>query len=293
MAAGTGAIGAGEGSRGTVSGMIKETAVLGRVARDSARAGSDVLVVGRARAAQTRETKSSPSDFVSASDRDSESAVMDSILKFRSSDGFIGEEGGSRESATGIYWVIDPLDGTTNYLYGRRDYSVSVAAIEAGSLDAAKRLGGTILVGVVSAPALGDVYEASFAGPALRNGKAIAVGEMREVGASLVGTGFSYDVGQRSAQVGVLSQVISRVGDVRRSGSAALDLCAVASGALDAYYEGPVHSWDIAAGLLILRRAGGRAGGTWDEASGTFDVRASGAELWESFNELMDAAASQ
>lgn len=275
---------------GMVDDMVKNTVVLGRVARDSARAGSDVLVVGRARAAQTRETKSSPSDFVSASDRNSETAVMDTILKFRPMDGFIGEEGSSRESASGVYWVIDPLDGTTNYLYGRRDYSVSVAAIEAGSLAAAERLEGVILVGVVSAPALGEVYEASFAGPATCNGKAIGVREASGLAGSVVGTGFSYDSLVRGEQVDVLSRVISRVGDIRRSGSAALDLCAVASGALDAYYEGPVHSWDIAAGLLISRRAGGRAEAKWDEASGTFRVRAAAASLWEPFSELMDGS---
>jgi myo-inositol-1(or 4)-monophosphatase len=225
---------------------------------------------------------------VSAIDREVEESVTRTILRARPDDGLIGEEGTDRESGSGVYWIVDPLDGTTNYLYGRREYSISIAAIEATSSDDARRLHGAPLAGVVSAPGRGEFYEASRGRPARCNGRVLATSREDVLEKALIGTGFSYDAATRVQQAVALTTVLARVGDVRRSGSAALDMCAVAGGQLDAYYEGPNHVWDIAAGVLIVRGAGGHVRVTWDHDSGTCTTRAASATLWDQFNDLLN-----
>jgi myo-inositol-1(or 4)-monophosphatase len=192
------------------------------------------------------ETKSSASDPVSAADRASEKLITDGLAEIRADDGLLGEEGASKASSTGLTWVIDPLDGTVNYLYGRLDWCVSIAVEdEAGAL-----------AGAVHQPRTGITWSAARGEGALRDSGRL--GPLREVApaAALVSTGFSYLPERRAEQADHLSRVLPAVRDIRRGGSAALDLCSVADGTADAYYEHVIQPWDIAAGALIAREAG-------------------------------------
>jgi myo-inositol-1(or 4)-monophosphatase len=192
------------------------------------------------------ETKSSASDPVSAADRASEKLITDCLIEARPGDGLLGEEGAAKSSSTGLTWVIDPLDGTVNYLYGRLDWCVSIAVEdEAGAL-----------AGAVHQPRTGTTWSAVRGEGASRDGERL--GPLREVepAAALVSTGFSYLPERRAEQADYLSHVLPAVRDLRRGGSAALDLCSVADGTADAYYEHVIQPWDIAAGALIAREAG-------------------------------------
>ncbi|MEU0091291.1 inositol monophosphatase family protein [Kribbella sp. NPDC006257] len=191
------------------------------------------------------ETKSSASDPVSAADRASERLITDGLAAALPDDGLVGEEGALKLSLSGVTWVIDPLDGTVNYLYGRPDWAVSIAAEdEAGAL-----------IGVVHQPRTGITWQAVRDGGATRNGVQL---ELRESRDALVSTGFSYLAERRAEQAEYLRHVLPAVRDVRRGGSAALDLCSVADGTSDAYYEHVIQRWDVAAGGLIAREAGAR-----------------------------------
>lgn len=192
------------------------------------------------------ETKTSASDPVSAADRASEKLITDGLAEIRPGDGLLGEEGASKASSTGLTWVIDPLDGTVNYLYGRLDWCVSIAVEdEFGAL-----------AGAVHQPRTGITWSAARGEGAQRNG--VPLGPLREVGpaAALVSTGFSYLPERRAEQAEYLSRVLPAVRDIRRGGSAALDLCSVADGTANAYYEHVIQPWDIAAGALIARESG-------------------------------------
>jgi len=191
--------------------------------------------------------KSSPTDLVTEIDRASEALIVASLLRARPDDGVQGEEGSSRAGSTGITWVIDPLDGTINYLYGIPAYAVSIAA----SVD------GRAVAGVVNNPATGEMFAAAEGEGASLNGVGLRLETMtRPLGEALVGTGFSYDAERRAAQARLLPALLPAVRDIRRAGAAALDLCAVACGRLDAYYEAGLGPWDLAAGEVIAREAG-------------------------------------
>ncbi|MGZ0150349.1 inositol monophosphatase family protein [Kribbella sp. WER1] len=205
------------------------------------------------------ETKSSASDPVSAADRAAEKLIVDGITAARPGDGLLGEEGASRASTSGLTWVIDPLDGTVNYLYGRADWSISIAVEDADGA----------IAGAVHHARTGTTWSATRAGGAYRTDPADVVrreaaplprrlGPSREVRLenALVSTGFSYLPERRAAQAAVLQDVLPAVRDIRRGGSAALDLCSVADGTADAYYEHVIQPWDVAAGALIAREAG-------------------------------------
>ncbi|GAA1555136.1 inositol monophosphatase family protein [Kribbella sancticallisti] len=193
------------------------------------------------------ETKSSASDPVSAADRASEKLITDGLVVARPGDGLLGEEGAAKPSSTGLTWVIDPLDGTVNYLYGRLDWCVSIAVEdESGAL-----------AGAVHQPRTGITWSAARGEGAQRDGVPLG-SPLREVepAAALVSTGFSYLPERRAEQADHLSRVLPAVRDIRRGGSAALDLCSVADGTADAYYEHVIQPWDISAGALIAREAG-------------------------------------
>jgi myo-inositol-1(or 4)-monophosphatase len=192
------------------------------------------------------ETKSSPSDPVSEADLASEKLITDGLTAARPGDGLLGEEGASRETTTGLTWVIDPLDGTVNYLYGRPDWCVSIAAEDADGA----------LVGVVHQPRTGITWTAVRGEGARRDGKTLQRIRDVEPAAALVSTGFSYLAERRAEQAECLRHVLPAVRDLRRGGSAALDLCSVADGTADAYYEHVIQRWDVAAGGLIAREAG-------------------------------------
>ena len=193
-------------------------------------------------------SKSSAIDVVTQMDSQSENHIVSEILKARPGDGIIGEEGSERTSKSGITWVIDPLDGTVNYLYGLPGWNVSIAAKDSQG----------VVVGVVVAPTINSTWSASRGGGAFLNEQAIACNEGVELNRALVATGFAYDVDARPAQLAQLSELLIRIRDIRRNGAAADDLCHVAMGALDGYFEKGLQEWDLAAGGLIATEAGAK-----------------------------------
>lgn len=196
------------------------------------------------------ESKSTPTDPVSEMDRGAERRIIDRVLGARPDDAVLGEEGGERPGTSGIRWVVDPLDGTVNYLYRLPMWGVSIAA----------EVDGVAEVGVVIAP------ELHLASVAIRGGGAwsvngnravrLAVSTCTSLDQALVSTGFNYDAGMRVAQGGVVHGLLGSIRDIRRSGSAVVDFSWVARGCTEAFYEAGLNRWDIAAGALIASEAG-------------------------------------
>jgi myo-inositol-1(or 4)-monophosphatase len=193
------------------------------------------------------DTKSSVTDVVTDADRAVEAFLISELSRLRPSDGIVGEERGqSATSNTGVRWVLDPIDGTVNFMLGFPFYAVSIAA----------EFDGVAIAGCVYGPAADQLFHAVA-------GEGAYLGEQRLRGPrsvpldqSVVATGFGYDPGLRARQGKVVGELLARVGNLRRAGSAALDLCAIAAGWVDLYFEGPLNEWDIAAGALIAAEAG-------------------------------------
>jgi myo-inositol-1(or 4)-monophosphatase len=191
-------------------------------------------------------TKSTATDMVTEVDRDVERLLVDGILAARPHDGILGEEGADVTGTSGHRWIVDPIDGTTNYLYGHPGFAVSIACERDGE----------IVVGVVNDPLHGELYAASRGGGATRNGEPVRCSEETDVAHALVATGFSYEPDRRREQGAVVARIIGEIRDIRRMGAAAVDLCSVASGRVDAYFERGLNAWDLAAGELIASEAG-------------------------------------
>jgi myo-inositol-1(or 4)-monophosphatase len=210
---------------------------------------------GKAGRPEVTSTKSSPTDVVTEMDRAAEALITERLRAQRPGDAVLGEEGG--ESGRGrVRWIIDPLDGTVNYLYGLADWAVSIAA----------EVDGAVVAGVVMAPIRGEVFTAvSGEGAWLLAGDEPPVTLRCNTGVplaqALVATGFGYAATRRAVQGEVVAAVLPRVRDIRRGGSAAVDLCSVAAGRVDAFYERGLNYWDYAAGGLIATEAGARLGG--------------------------------
>jgi myo-inositol-1(or 4)-monophosphatase len=194
------------------------------------------------------ESKSTAIDIATQMDKKAEKFIMESLLAARPDDGIIGEEGSSVESKSGITWVIDPLDGTVNYFYGLPGWNVSIAA---------KDKDGSV-VGVVTAPTINSTWWATRGGGAFYNGHQIHCNDPIALDRALIATGFQYDVAHRTTQMTHLAKLVLLVRDLRRNGAAAVDLCHVAMGALDGYYEAGLKEWDWAAGGLVATEAGAR-----------------------------------
>jgi myo-inositol-1(or 4)-monophosphatase len=191
-------------------------------------------------------TKSTHTDMVTDMDLWAERHITETLIAARPQDAIVGEEGTRREGSSGVHWYVDPIDGTTNYLYGHPGYSVSIGATVDGDL----------AVGVVGDPTLGELFRARRGGGAFRNNVAIMASTRTTLAEALVGTGFGYRADRRRAQAQVLQHVLPEIRDIRRMGGAAIDLCSVACGRLDAYYEYGISSWDIAAGTVIALESG-------------------------------------
>lgn len=206
---------------------------------------------GRAeRGIEVASTKSTATDMVTEFDRASETLIVAGILAARPHDGIIGEEGTDARGTSGVDWLIDPIDGTTNFLYGLPGWGVSIAA----------RTGAGTQVGVVYVPATDELFTATAGGGARLNGAPITCSTNGELALALVATGFSYRADRRAAQAQRVAQLLPRVRDMRRFGAAAPDLCYLAAGRVDAYFEQWLGPWDLAAGELIAREAGCRTG---------------------------------
>jgi myo-inositol-1(or 4)-monophosphatase len=232
------------------------------------------------------QTKSSPTDVVTEMDRRSEALITSRIRAHRPGDAVLGEEGGqttgSPAGAGGgaglpgrVRWVVDPLDGTVNYLYGLPDWAVSIAA----------EVDGAVVAGVVAVPRHGDTFTAvAGRGAWLHRGEAslaLHCTAAVPLGQALVGTGFGYDPARRQVQGEVLAALLPQVRDIRRGGSAAVDLCSVAAGRLDAFYERGLNYWDFAAGGLIAREAGALVGGLAGRAESSSMAVAAGPGLYQ------------
>jgi myo-inositol-1(or 4)-monophosphatase len=185
--------------------------------------------------------------MVSDADREAEAAISELLRRERPDDGLLAEEGAEAASESGRRWVIDPLDGTTNFLYGYPAWCVSVALEDAQGP----------LVGVVHDPLRGETFAARRDGGATLDGAPLRIGSPASLATALVATGFSYSADVRARQADVLRSVLPRVRDIRRGGAAALDLAGVAAGRLDAYFERGLKPWDWCAGTLLVREAGG------------------------------------
>ena len=234
------------------------------------------LLAQRQGAAGTVTYKSSDTDPVSEADKASERLIIEALGVERPDDGLLGEEGADRSGSTGLRWVIDPLDGTVNYLYGMPAWCVSIACEDdKGSV-----------VGVVHQPAAGLTFTARRGAGATCNGNALTVNDPVPLARALVATGFSYDVEQRTRQADVVRAVLPQVRDIRRVGSAALDLCMVAAGMADAYFEATTARWDWAAGALVAAEAGAIVRVTGAE------VVAAGPALFAPLAGAIDAAGS-
>ena len=205
---------------------------------------------GLERARTDLGTKSSATDMVTEVDRACEELIVDGIRAARPDDGILGEEGTSIAGTSGLRWVVDPLDGTTNYIYGHPGFAVSIAVERDRE----------VLVGVVEDTVHGEVFTAVRGVGAKCNGEPVGPTGNTELGSALVATGIGYAAGQRRDQAQALTGVIGRVRDVRRMGAAAVDLCSVACGRVDAYFERGLSPWDLAAGALIAAKPEPRSG---------------------------------
>lgn len=232
------------------------------VAWQAARLAGDMLLAGASQELRV-STKSSRTDVVTQMDTAAERLVVETILEHRPDDGFLGEEGAQRAGSSGVRWIVDPLDGTVNYLYGQPGWGVSVAA----------EVGGVVEVGVIDVPRYAETFVAvRSCGSAVVSDAAVdqlRPRTPRDLAQCLVATGFGYATERRAAQARSLDLVLPRVRDIRRAGAAAVDLCWAAAGRVDCYYERGLNPWDLAAGLLVATEAGLSAGGPpGAEASG-------------------------
>ena len=191
-------------------------------------------------------TKTSTTDMVTDMDRASEALIVKGLAAARPDDAVLGEEGASRPGTSGVRWVIDPLDGTTNYMYGHVGYAVSIAA----------EVHGRAVVGVVADASRDELFTATAGGGARRDGEPITVSGATDLSSALVATGFSYLPERRARQALLLRTLLPAVRDLRRVGAASLDLCSVACGRVDGYYEVGLQPWDLAAGALVAAEAG-------------------------------------
>ncbi|WP_414637634.1 inositol monophosphatase family protein [Actinomycetospora sp.] len=220
-------------------GVAREAAELALAVRDR--------VVGDGSVADL-PTKSSATDVVTAGDQECEALIRERLGALRPDDVVLGEEGGAdAEPAAGqVRWVVDPIDGTVNYAHGLPWFAVSIGA----------EVDGRALAGAVVEPVSGRVWSAAAGHGAQLDGRTLRASALTRPGVAVVATGLNYDPDRRARQAALVSRIAGRIGDVRRQGCASLDLCSVAAGWVDAYYEHGLHHWDWAAGALIAEEAG-------------------------------------
>jgi myo-inositol-1(or 4)-monophosphatase len=253
------------------------------IARRAALAGAQTALSWQQRRGElVVSEKAASDDLVSQADRDAELEIRKVLLEARPDDAILGEEGGASEGSSDIVWAVDPIDGTTNYLYGRSDWAVSVAAIDVH--------GGDILAGVVVEPALGFVSDAALGCGAWRGDQRLRCSDCTDLGRALVEVNFGRPE-QRADAGCVTDALIGETRDVRRGGSAAAALAQVASGRAEAYWGPGLQPWDAAAGLLLVAESGGTVGDL-DGPTGTAwpdsgDVLATAPGLWAPLRGLL------
>lgn len=232
------------------------------IARTVALRAGELAKLRRSEGVAVAASKSSPVDVVTEADRETEALIRGLLADARPDDGFFGEESGAEKGSSGLTWLVDPIDGTVNFLYGIPHYAVSIAVVE-GEPDP---LTWTALAGAVVNPASGELFTATAGGGAFLADRPIRVAESVELSHALVATGFAYDAAMRGRQGAIVAALLPSVRDIRRQGTASLDLCFVASGRYNAYFERTLSPWDHAAGALISREAGAVVKGLGDAA---------------------------
>jgi myo-inositol-1(or 4)-monophosphatase len=260
----------------TESVTARELLEIGRAA--AAEAGT-LLVEGRPADLGVAQTKSSPTDVVTEMDTAAERAIRAAIRRHRPQDGFLGEEGGSEAGTSGVRWIVDPIDGTVNYLYGRPAWAVSIAA----------EADGETVAGVVLAPQLGEEFTGVRGEGSWLGARRLRVAEPEGLAKALIATGFGYRAQRREAQGRIVAGLIGQVRDIRRGGSAALDLCFVAAGRADGYFERGTNPWDHAAGALIAEEAGARVEGFHGAPASEAMVLAAGTALFPALHDALAA----
>ncbi len=259
--------------------MSDDERLLALAAETALRAGQ-LIRRGREVQVEVAATKSSPTDVVTANDIASEQLIKEAILGVRPDDSFVGEEGEDIAGTSGVTWVADPIDGTVNYLYGIPQYAVSIAA---------QRAGRTVCGAVLDA-ASGELFTAVAGRGAWLDGTPVRVSSPASVAVALTGTGFHYRPEVRVHQAAETARLLPVVRDLRRLGSAALDLCYVACGRLDAYVERGLRPWDLAAARLVVTEAGGRVEGLFGEEPGELITVAGSSVLFDAFHGALVAA---
>ena len=216
------------------------------IAEQLAQQAGAMILQARRQGLVSADTKSTSTDLVTEHDRASERLIVGELTRLRPTDGIIGEEGSSIAGSSGVDWLIDPIDGTTNYFYNLTGYAVSIAA----------SAGGHTLAGAVYIPVTGELFSAAKGHGATLNGQVIGCSNTAQLDQALLATGFSYQSKKRVQHAKRLVHLIGEIRDIRRFGAAAPDLCYVAAGRVDAYFEENLGPWDLAAGELIAREAG-------------------------------------
>ncbi|MCY7290472.1 MAG: inositol monophosphatase [Cryobacterium sp.] len=254
-----------------------------RLAQDIALEAGELALTRRAEGVRVAASKSSPEDVVTDADRETEALIRRRLAEARPHDGFYGEESNATGGTSGLTWVVDPIDGTVNYLYGIPAWCVSIAGVE-GEPDPATW---TTLAGAVRNPVADELFTASAGRGAFLGQRQLQVPAEVPLSLSLLGTGFSYQAARRERQADVVRGLIGQVRDIRRIGSAALDLCSVAAGRLNLYYERGLNPWDQAAGSLIAREAGAKVGAFGDGREGSDLLIAGAPGLYEVFEPIL------
>jgi myo-inositol-1(or 4)-monophosphatase len=251
---------------------------LATIAAELATAAGDVL---RRRPADLQpESKTTATDAVTVMDLAAETVILDGLRERRPGDRVVAEESGDSRADSTVVWYVDPLDGTVNYLYGLPPYAVSIAAV----------VGDVPVAGAVYDVTRDELYVATADGGASCNGEPLRCTTQTDPALSLVATGFGYDATFRAQQADVVRILLPQVRDLRRAGSAALDLCNVAAGRVDGYFEAGMHPWDWAAGALVAREAGARVDGLSGRGLSRRVVLAANPRLFDALHDLLVAA---
>lgn len=252
------------------------------LAQDLARRAGTHARAGRASGMQVVGTKLTDTDMVTRFDRESEAMIIDGLRTARPDDSIVGEEGGGHSGTSGLEWHVDPIDGTTSFMYGLPTWCVSIGVRDAEGA----------VVGAVYLPDLDEMFAAERGKGATLNGATITCSPLTDVSKALVATGFSYTPAHRTVQSRRVTEFIHRIRDVRRMGAAAVDMCFVACGRLDAYFEENLHTWDVLAAELIASEAGARSGDFSGGPLRPAEVLVAGPGIFDDLSRLLVAAAT-
>ncbi len=252
------------------------------ICKELAQTGGKNALAGRLAGLKQVETKTTSTDMVTEFDRATEKYIVDAIRSRRPSDSIIGEEGASYSGTSGVTWCIDPIDGTTNFLYALPSWGVSIGVSDSHGP----------LVGVVFIPALNETFSAIRGQGAFLNDKVISCNETTDISKALVCTGFSYSAEQRTIQSQRIAKFIHKIRDIRRFGAASIDICFVACGRLDAYFEENLHEWDIAAAELIAIESGAKSGNFSGDKSSPKEILITCPKIFDQLSEFITSSSS-